>query len=61
VDVGLPELLLLSVIFAVICGAIAHRKGRSVAGWGALGLIFWFIPLIVVAVLPPARSRTAAV
>jgi hypothetical protein len=61
VDVGPFEVLLLSIIFAVICGAIARRKGRSTGGWAALGFLFLLIPLIVVAVLPPARNRRAAV
>jgi hypothetical protein len=36
----------------VAAALIASRKGRSVVGWGILGLIFSVIAVIVVAVLP---------
>jgi hypothetical protein len=55
-NIGLPELLLIELVFAVLCGVIARRKRRSTLGWAGLGLLFAFIPLVVVAVLPPAHQ-----
>jgi hypothetical protein len=57
VNIGLPELLLIELAFAVLCGVIARRKRRNPLGWAGLGLLFGFIPLVVVAVLPKARPR----
>ena len=46
------------VLGGVATAWIASRKGRSVVGWGILGLIFSVIAVIVVAVLPkPDRNR----
>jgi hypothetical protein len=67
--------LLASTLFALVCGLLARRKKRSVAGWAVLGFFFGLIPLVVVAVLsekkpappedisspsPPAPSPPAA-
>lgn len=41
----------LNLIFAAICGVVAHKKGRNVLGWTALGLLGW-IPLVIVCCLP---------
>lgn len=41
-----------SVIAAVICAVIAGAKGRSVIGWGILGLFFSILTLIVISVIP---------
>jgi hypothetical protein len=55
--IALPELLLIELVFAVLCGVIARRKRRNTLGWAGLGLLFGFIPLVAVAVLPKARPR----
>jgi hypothetical protein len=59
-NIGLPELLLIELVFAVLCGIIARRKRRNTLGWAGLGLLFGFIPLVVVAVLPKARPRQSS-
>lgn len=41
-----------SFLFAIICAFVAHARGRSAIGWFLLGLIFVFLPLIALAVLP---------
>jgi hypothetical protein len=56
-SIGLPGLLLIELVFAVLCGIIARRKRRNILGWAGLGLLFGFIPLVAVAVLPKARLR----
>jgi len=57
-DLGLGEIVLLAVIFAIACGAVASRKGRSVPGWAALGFFLGPLPLIVVAILRPVRPAS---
>lgn len=46
------ELLLFWLVFAIACAVVASSKNRSGFGWFMLGLLFSFIALIVVAVLP---------
>ena len=41
-------IITLSIIFAIIGGIVAYKKGRSVIGWGLLCGFFWVIPLIVI-------------
>jgi hypothetical protein len=55
-DIGTPELLLLAVVFAALCGTIAHKKGRNTAGWAFLGLLFGPFTLLVVALLPTRKQ-----
>jgi uncharacterized membrane protein len=38
---------------------IAKRKGRHAFGWLILGFFFWFIALIVIALLPSKRTTEA--
>ena len=54
------ELLLLLVLFGVVSGVVARRRGRSPLLWGFLGLWLGPLALLVVAVLPPERGVTAA-
>jgi hypothetical protein len=35
---------------------IAKRKGRHAVGWVILGLFFWILALIVLALLPSKRT-----
>jgi hypothetical protein len=57
-QVGTPELFVLAVLFALATGYVARNRSRNTAGWAALGFLFGPVPLIVVALLPPARERT---
>ena len=59
-NVGLPELILIELAFAVACGLIARRKGRSPWGWGALGFLFNIITLVILIVLPRSRHLREA-
>jgi len=52
-------LLILCVISAVICGAIASGKGRSVVAWVLLGLIFTWIAILIVACLSNVKEHQA--
>jgi hypothetical protein len=56
VDIGTPELLLLAVVFAAVCGTIAHEKRRNTAGWAFLGLLFGPFTLLVVALLQTRKQ-----
>jgi len=49
--------VVIRVIIAAICGAIASSKGRNVVGWVVLGFLFEIIPLIIVACLPNLRTQ----
>ena len=55
--------LILAIVVAVVCGLLAKRKGRSVAGWSILGFFFPLIGLILILVLSekkPAQPATVA-
>jgi hypothetical protein len=54
---GPLELLLLAIVFAASCGALARRRGRNTAGWAALGFVLGPIALLVLLLLP--RDNTA--
>ena len=41
-----------AILFAVICGFIAHSRGRNVVAWVLLGLVIQCFALILVLVLP---------
>lgn len=43
-----------------LSGWIAHRKGRSVAGWVVLGAVFSLWAVVVVALLPSRRPAGEA-
>ena len=54
------ELLIIWVIFAVIVGAAASGRGRSVAGWIVLAiLISPLLALILLVVMPNLRDQRA--
>jgi len=48
----------LNIITAVICGVVAHNKGRNVVAWSLLGIL-GLIPLIIVACLPNLNDQIA--
>jgi hypothetical protein len=54
-------IVMFSLWVGIIWGAvaIANSKGRNPALWGILAAIFGIIPLIIVALLPPAEGPTA--
>lgn len=47
------------IVFAVLCGVIAHRKNRNVILWVLLGLFFNILSLIVVFFLRPKYSGSS--
>ncbi len=58
--IGSVELLLLGVVFAVVTGIVAARRGRATAGWAFLGFLFGPVPLLIVALLPSRLHRQRA-
>ncbi|MCY2929520.1 MAG: DUF4339 domain-containing protein [Planctomycetota bacterium] len=52
-------IVLIRVVIAVAAGAVASSKGRNVAGWFCLSLLFEIIPLIIVACLPNLKQQKA--
>jgi uncharacterized membrane protein len=58
---GFIELLSISVAFAIACGLIASRKGRSVGRWVLLGFLFTLISVLALALLPGRRAVPPAV
>ena len=48
--------LILALMFAFGCRAIAKRKGRGGIRWFILGFLFHILTLIVIALLPDRRS-----
>jgi hypothetical protein len=49
--------LIVGVIAASICTAIAASKGRSVVGWALLGFLFGLFALIAIACLPALENQ----
>lgn len=45
------------ILFGVACGTVAKSKNRNIALWSILGFLFGFIPLIIVALLPPVENK----
>lgn len=45
------------ILFAVACGTVAKTKNRNIALWSILGFLFGFIPLIIIALLPPVEDK----
>jgi hypothetical protein len=45
-------MLLIWIACPVICGIVASAKNRSGLGWAALGLLFGFLAVICLAMLP---------
>ncbi|MDA1194550.1 MAG: DUF4339 domain-containing protein [Planctomycetota bacterium] len=56
---GVAGGLIASVVFAVICGAIAHSKGRSVIGYAALGFFLSCIGLIIILCMSNLKAPAA--
>jgi multisubunit Na+/H+ antiporter MnhB subunit len=58
-NIGLPELVIMAVVYVVpayLCGKVASSKGHEpVWLWVLLGLVFSWIALLIIAVLPPNR------
>ncbi len=55
-DISIWHWLLIVLLLTVVAnGAIAQRKGRWVAGWAVLGLLFNPIALVVLLCLPSLR------
>ncbi|HEX4244035.1 MAG TPA: hypothetical protein VHY77_00595 [Acidimicrobiales bacterium] len=48
--------VLVSLVFAFACSAIAGSKGRGRVLWGILGFFFSLITLIVVVILPQKHT-----
>lgn len=57
---GMYEILPVGILFAVITGAVAGRRGRSPALWAVLGFLFGPIAPLIVAVLPSEHRRQLA-
>ena len=56
----LAGILIWAVVGAALAGWVAHRKGRSVAGWALLGAFFGAWAIAVVALLPSQNAPGAA-
>ncbi|MDE0630487.1 MAG: hypothetical protein OXH73_03195 [Caldilineaceae bacterium] len=56
------ELALLAwfVLFPILSGIIASKKGRSVVGWVLLGLLFGIFSFLVLIFLPENRQAVEA-
>jgi hypothetical protein len=51
--------VLVSLVFAFACSAIAGGKGRGRVLWGVLGFFFSLITLIVVLIMPRKHRASA--
>lgn len=52
-------LFLLWIVLAVATAAVAHSRGRDVAGWAVLGFLFGPVALPVVFFLPAIQPEAA--
>jgi hypothetical protein len=50
--------LVVAIVCAFVCYRIAENKGRNGVLWAVLGFLFSIISLIVIALLPPKRTRS---
>lgn len=50
------EVVLLWIAFAVGCGFLAKRKGRSAGSWVVVGLFFGVFALIALALMKPKQA-----
>ncbi len=51
--------LIVDLVFAFACSAIAGSKGRGRILWGILGFIFSLITLVVVLIMPRKHGSSA--
>jgi hypothetical protein len=51
--------VIVSLVFAFACSAIANGKGRGRILWGILGFFFSLITLIVVLIMPKKHRSSA--
>jgi hypothetical protein len=51
--------VIVSLVFAFACSAIANGKGRGRILWGILGFFFSLITLIVVLIIPKKHRSSA--
>ena len=51
--------IIVRLIFAGACAAIANSKGRNAVGWFFLGLLFTCIPLIIILCLSNLKEEAA--
>ncbi len=45
--------IMLWIFFAILCGVIADKKGRSAIGWGFAGFMFSFFAFFILLALDP--------
>jgi hypothetical protein len=41
------------IAFTAICVSMARKRRRNAVLWGVLGFSFWFIPVIILALIGP--------
>ena len=51
-DVFMVVQLVISLVFAVVCAAMAPGRGRSAVGWFFIGLLFNCVALIILLLIP---------
>ncbi len=48
---------LFAILFALLTGYLAERKGRCVIGWGFAGFLFAIFALPIILLLPPIEGK----
>ncbi|MBP6837851.1 MAG: hypothetical protein KBG28_13925 [Kofleriaceae bacterium] len=48
------------IVFASICAIVASNRNRSIIGWFFAGLLFGWLGLLVLALLPRATGEAVA-
>lgn len=48
----------IAVVFAALCYVVAGQRGRNQILWGVLGLVFGFIPLIILFIMKDLSKET---
>jgi hypothetical protein len=51
---GFLLVLAVCIIFTLLCVSMAKTRRRNVVLWGVMGFSFWFIPVIILALIGPA-------
>jgi len=51
---GVLLVLVICIIFTLLCVSMAKTRRRNVVLWGVKGFSFWFIPVIILALIGPA-------